>query len=250
MTPKHIIVSDESGMINWYRIEHPFENAKPEEKFITIFDDIDKQYNFKNKLAEEAEEADTPANFMIYNKSHQSLMIGTHNGILSLLKVPSEKISDEDYENEGQEEQKLVDLETPLQITGRFHTDRVNCVKPLGTSTQMVTISADNTVAIWEVTTQKQLSCITMPVEPISLDVSKEGSVIFIGTIAGTFRIYDITNRENPRLISQLKFYEDEKPVSQILSSDDGKIVLISCTESDTFFVMSQKAEDSYDIYG
>jgi len=78
-----------------------------------------------------------------------------------------------------------------------------------------------------------------MPVEPISLDVSKEGSVMFIGTAAGTFRIYDITNRENPRLISQLKFYEDEKPISQILSSDDGKIVLISCAESDTFFVMS-----------
>ena len=53
-----------------------------------------------------------------------------------------------------------------------------------------------------------------MPVEPISLDVSKEGSVMFIGTIVGTFRIYDITTRENPRLIKQMKFYEDEKPVS------------------------------------
>ena len=114
----------------------------------------------------------------------------------------------------------------------------------------MVTISADHTVAIWEVTTQKQLSCITMPVEPVSLDVSKEGSVMFIGTSAGTFRTYDITNRENPRLLMQLKFFEDEKPVSQIKSSEDGTLVLISSVESDTFFVMSQKAEDSYDIYG
>lgn len=53
-----------------------------------------------------------------------------------------------------------------------------------------------------------------MPVEPISLDVSKEGSVMFIGTAKGTFRIYDITNREKPRLIHQLKFYEDDKPIS------------------------------------
>ena len=51
---------------------------------------------------------------------------------------------------------------------------------------------------------------------------------MFIGTAAGTFRIYDITDRENPRLIQQLKFYEDEKPISQILSSEDGKLVLIS----------------------
>ena len=103
----------------------------------------------------------------------------------------------------------------------------------------MVSISADMTVAIWEVTTSQQLSVIYMPVEPISLDVSKSGSVMFIGTAAGTFRIYDITDRENPRLIQQLKFYEDEKPVSQILSSDDGKLVLISSVRSETFYVMS-----------
>jgi len=89
-----------------------------------------------------------------------------------------------------------------------------------------------------------------MPVEPISVDVSKEGSVIFIGTIVGTFRIYDVTNREKPRLIKQLKFYEDEKPISQILSSEDGKLVLISSRESDTFFVMSQEASNAYEIYG
>ena len=73
---------------------------------------------------------------------------------------------------------------------------------------------------------------------------------MFIGTVAGTFRSYDITNRENPRLISQLKFYEDEKPLSQILSSEDGELVLISSQQSDTFFVMSQKASNNFDIYG
>ena len=67
MTPKHIIVSETNGMINWYRIEQPFENLKPEEKSIKIFDDIDKQYNFKAQLPEEAE---SPANYMIYTKSH------------------------------------------------------------------------------------------------------------------------------------------------------------------------------------
>ena len=114
----------------------------------------------------------------------------------------------------------------------------------------MVSISADMTVAIWEVTTSQQLSVIYMPVEPISLDVSKSGSVMFIGTAAGTFRIYDITDRENPRLIQQLKFYEDEKPVSQILSSDDGKLVLISSVRSETFYVMSQESSNNFDIYG
>lgn len=46
LTPRHLIVSKKNGEINWFRIEHPFENAKPEDKFITIFDDIHKKYSF------------------------------------------------------------------------------------------------------------------------------------------------------------------------------------------------------------
>lgn len=103
MTPKHIIVSETNGMINWYRIEQPFENLKPEEKSIKIFDDIDKQYNFKAQLPEEAE---SPANYMIYTKSHQNLLIGTNNGVLSLLNVPSEKFSEDEEEQENPDDQK------------------------------------------------------------------------------------------------------------------------------------------------
>ena len=114
----------------------------------------------------------------------------------------------------------------------------------------MVTISADMTVALWEVTTRQQLSVINMPVEPISLEVNKEGSVMFIGTSAGTFRVYDITNREIPRLIKQLKFFEDEKPVSSIIASEDGKTVIVSSKESDIFHVMSQESKNGFDIYG
>lgn len=55
-------------------------------------------------------------------------------------------------------------LENPLKPLGRFHTSRVNQVQPLGNSTQMVSISADLTIAIWEVTSGQQLSVIYMPV--------------------------------------------------------------------------------------
>lgn len=151
MTPKHILVSESNGMINWYRIEQPYDNPnlKPEEKFLKIFDDIDKQYNFKEQLPEEAE---SPASFMTYTKSHQNLLIGTSNGVLSLLNVPSEKFSDEEEEEDNPDKEKQQILENPLQTLGRFHTARVNGVKPLGTTTQMASISGDHTVAIWEVT--------------------------------------------------------------------------------------------------
>lgn len=177
------------------------------------------------------------------------MLIGTRNGILSTLACAAEKIADDEPDEEAQEEQKMQTISESLEMIGHFHTDKVYAVKPLGTSTQMVSISADTTITLWEVTTQQQLSVIHMPAGPISLDVTREGSVMFIGSKVGTFRIYDITNREKPRLISQLRFYDNEE-VSQIVSSEDGKLVLIASKESETFFVMSQEASNGYEIYG
>ena len=73
---------------------------------------------------------------------------------------------------------------------------------------------------------------------------------MFVGTEAGTFRIYDISDRSAPRILKQMKFFEERLPISNIQCSLDGKLVLISSLESDTFFVMSQQAEDQFDIYG
>mmetsp|Transcript_33477 Transcript_33477/g.41328 ORF Transcript_33477/g.41328 Transcript_33477/m.41328 type:complete len:140 (+) Transcript_33477:672-1091(+) len=138
---------------------------------------------------------------MIYTKSHQNLLLGTSNGYLTLLNVPSEKISEEEVEQENEEEQKQTTIFNDLKILGKFHTARVNDVRPLGRTTQMISCSSDNTVAIWEVTTMQQLAVIEMPVEPISLACSKEGAVVFIGTAVGTFRCYDVSNRARPKLI-------------------------------------------------
>jgi hypothetical protein len=41
---------------------------------------------------------------------------------------------------------------------GRFHVEKINGIRELGKSTQFVTISEDQTLAIWEATTGKQLS--------------------------------------------------------------------------------------------
>lgn len=88
-------------MINWIKIEHPYENAKPEDAMITIEKDIDKEYNFMEKLPEDT---CNPAQFMLYSKSHQNLLLGTTNGFLTLLNVPAEKISEEEVEQEDGEE--------------------------------------------------------------------------------------------------------------------------------------------------
>ena len=73
---------------------------------------------------------------------------------------------------------------------------------------------------------------------------------MFIGTEFGTFRVYDICDRTKPRLLHQMKFFEEKLPISQIQCSLDGKYIIISSKVSDTFFIMSQKPEENFDIYG
>ena len=87
-------------------------------------------------------------------------------------------------------------------------------------------------------------------VVPISLDVSQDGKAIFVGTNVGTFRIYDVSNRAAPRLIKQLKFYDNELEVTNIKSCLDGKIVMISSRESDIVYFMSQQSKEDFKIYG
>ena len=86
-------------------------------------------------------------------------------------------------------------------MLGKFHTDKITGIRELGRSTQFVTISQDETFAIWEATTGKQLAQKKFVSVPCSLETSKDGKAIFIGSIFGVFRAYDVTNRKQPRLI-------------------------------------------------
>jgi len=43
-------------------------------------------------------------------------------------------------------------LDTPFVELGRFHTKRVNGIRELGSTTQLITISDDQTAAVWEAT--------------------------------------------------------------------------------------------------
>ena len=64
-------------------------------------------------------------------------------------------------------------------------------------------------MAIWEATNGKQLSLITLNDRPVSLAVSFSGRSAFLGTENGAFLIYDVTNRANPRLVKQMRFFEE-----------------------------------------
>jgi len=137
---------------------------------------------------------------MHYSKSHKRLVIGTRNGVLSKLNFEAQ-VPDEDSENEDGDDKPKQTIDTPVEILGRFHTNAVIGLKALGDSSQFVSISKDQTMVIWEASAMQQLVCIPQITPPTALDVSVDGNVVFVGSECGEFSIYDVCNRQNPRLI-------------------------------------------------
>lgn len=77
-----------------------------------------------------------------------------------------------------------------------------------------------------------------------------DGNVVFVGSECGEFSIYDVCNRQNPRLIKQFRFYPDESPITQIQCTDNGQHLLVCSNESDSIYICSQQAGKDFECYG
>ena len=97
---------------------------------------------------------------------------------------------------------------------GRYNTAKITGLKELGGSTQIITTSEDHYMTIWEATTGELLSSVYQPSFPTTIDTNQDGTVVFLGTVGGVFRIYDVTNRQKPKLVQQIKFFEKSSSIS------------------------------------
>lgn len=80
--------------------------------------------------------------------------------------------------------------------------------------------------------------------------MSASGRSAFVGTENGAFLIYDVTNRSRPRLVKQMRFFEEQVVLDHIVASLNGNIIMLASSASDRIFVLSQKAKDDFTIYG
>lgn len=74
---------------------------------------------------------------------------------------------------------------------------------------------------------------------PVSLAVSDTGMAAFIGTEGGAFLVFDVSNRLKPRLVKQVRFFEDYIALDMLVASLNGAVVLLGSTQSDKVFVTS-----------
>eukprot|EP00347_Sterkiella_histriomuscorum_P023011 403336298 len=242
MTQRHMIVSTEDCMIAWYRIALPEivigTDANADQR-LTVTEDVDQEYKFEKPIA-----------FMHYTRSFKKLICGTHQGLIGILAIEAEAINEDEEDEENQHEKETKVLVTPFVELGRFHTAKVSGIKELGETTQLVTISDDKTIGVWEATQFNQISRISTFSTPTALDVSKDGKVAFVGSEKGIFRIFDLSNRAMPRLLKLFKFFDNTISINSVKSSPCGKFVIISSQESENVFVISQQAEHEFEVYG
>jgi WD40 repeat protein len=146
---------------------------------------------------------------MHYSRSFKKMIMSTEQGLIGVLSVEAEAVNEDEEEEDNQKEKERKVIVAPFIELGRFHTKKINGIKELGDSTQLVTISEDQTLAIWEATSQNQVARILLHTKPTAMDVSKDGKVAFVGSEKGVLRVYDLSNRTMPRLIKNYRFYEN-----------------------------------------
>jgi hypothetical protein len=146
LTQKHMIVSMEDGLIQWYHTEMPELNFKnPEanqDNHITVTEDVDQEYRFEPaqlsaNLDANEEVPPEPIAFMHYSRSYKKIIMGTTQGLIGLLSIEAEALNeDEEGEEDAHGKQKETKvLDTPFVELGRFHTKKVNGIRELGDST-------------------------------------------------------------------------------------------------------------------
>ena len=196
LTQKHLIISLEDGTIVWHAIEPPdvLVGEQDEETLhkqkMRILDDIEQDFTLNIKVGE----SDVPEyiSYMHYSKNYETLVMGTDTGVFGILSVPAEAINYDEDEEEQNKKKERKTIQEPFNELGRFHTKNVNGIRELGESTQLVTISDDHYMSVWEATNQRLLSTVYQPAIPTALEVTPDGNTSFIGTVIGACRAYDL----------------------------------------------------------
>lgn len=257
MTQRHFIVSTEDSYIHWHRLQLPeivIGNEANTDYKLKVLDDIDQEYKFEanqNVMQTGAlDNSNEPVAYMHYSRSFKKIIMGTQQGMIGVLAVEAEAINEDEEEDDNHHEKEKKVIVTPFVELGRFHTKKITGIKELGDSTQLVTISEDMTMAIWEATSFNQITRVQQQTKPTALDVSKDGKVAFVGSEQGILRVYDISNRALSRLLKFFKFYENNVTINSVKCSHDGKYVLVSSPDSDTVYILSQEVETEFDVYG
>jgi hypothetical protein len=156
-----MIVSLEEGLMQWYKIELPeivINEKDAADQSLKVLEEVEQEWTFNVQIGE----SNIPdfITHMHYTKSFKHLVMGTETGIFGTLAVEAEMVNEEYGEEVDQQVKEKKTLTVPFKEMGRYHTMKITGIKELGDTTQLVTISEDHYMSVWEVTTQEMLATV------------------------------------------------------------------------------------------
>lgn len=114
-----------------------------------------------------------PAWWIFYTRNYKKLILGSESGHLSILPIEGEIVK-EDQGSSSDEDNKHeeADIKISQNELGHYHTKKITGIKELGDTTQVVTVSEDCLMIIWEATNGSYLTRENIGVPLTSLEVS------------------------------------------------------------------------------
>ena len=104
-------------------------------------------------------------------------------------------------------------------VEAEFHKGKIFGVRELRKTTEIISISSeDSRVLFWDIGKRECIASHRLDFIPTVFDVNPEGTLLFIASQDGVFRIFDITRRTILRLLYQMKFdYKSSHHIDRIL---------------------------------
>ena len=139
---------------------------------------------------------------MKYDLGYKKIMAKTVSNNIYVLFLKGE-ILEKNIEENSDELPEDVDN----YIEAEFHKGKILGVRELGKTTEIISISVeDSRVLFWDIGKRECVASHRLDFIPTVFDVNPEGTLLFIASQDGVFRIFDITRRTILRLLYQMKF--------------------------------------------
>lgn len=154
---------------------------------------------------------------MKYDLEYKKIMAKTNMNNIYVLFLKGEILGKNIDDNREDNQEQIHDVDNYVET--EFHKGKILGIKELGKTTELVSVSTeDSRVIFWDIGKGVSIASHQLEYKPTVYEVNNEGTLLFIASQEGVFRIYDITRRTALRLLYQNKFeYKSSKSIDSIL---------------------------------
>ena len=184
---------------------------------------------------------------MKYDISYKKIMAKTFLNNIYILFLKGE-ILEKNIEENTEELPEDIDN----YVEAEFHKGKILAVKELGKTTEIVSISSeDSRVIFWDIGKRECVASHRLDFIPTVFEVNSEGTLLFIASQDGVFRIYDITRRTILRLLYQMKFdYKSCHHIDHILIHPLSKYIIFYQKNGRYLFFISGDLSKKFTFIG